>query len=514
MNARLRTAGGAALIALALVGCGKSGRLLSLHTQPDRASAATENWREVRARLKLQMAQQAFDAGNLKGARAELAESTSLDAHHAAAYVLQAKLDLSEGQLAAAADAIAMALQQPDAGPDADFVAGAVAERSGRNEDALTHYERALARSPNDPEYVLAVATVMAASRRAPDALKLVESRLSDFDSDLPLRLFAADTALMLGENDVALREYHEAVRLSNDDPVVREKLGLALAWTGKHAEAIAVLQPLVSAAMHSYRPGKPSRQAESGDGDRPPRPGSTATVRRTLASSYLATGAAQDALPILQALLRENNTDVEAWVLLSRVGLAANDRQILREAAGRLKEFGENSSIAAAGAGSGDLRVLAAHCWLKAGAWREALGAAQSALKLNPRDVLALYVVAEVLREKGQPTAALEAADRMLAIDPEFAPARKTRMLCLMQVAERPDEHATPAASPAPAGATPAQSSASPTSSGASTTQPAAVSSPPTESALTPIAGPQGSGATGGDPRGETKHGNELSCD
>jgi len=64
----------------------------------------------------------------------------------------------------------------------------------------------------------------------------------------------------------------------------------------------------------------------------------------------------------------------------------------------------------------------------LLAGDAKGALSGFDKALRLNPKDVTALYDRAAALSQLGQHRECLAALDAVLAIDPEFAPALESR--------------------------------------------------------------------------------------
>ncbi len=432
---RLRAAFLGALIASLPAGCADPGRLFKMHTAPDRRADAEKSWRGVRATVKLQLAQELLDGGNPKEARAALQEVAGASGDDAAVLLMLAKIELADAHLASARQAISSVLAMPQPSAEAYYVAGLIDERYENYADAAKAYESAALSAPQEPDYVVARAEALVKLNRPVEAIKSVEERLADFPESVELRLFVADTNQMLGLKDAAVAAYRDAERLSNDDPRVRAQLGLALEGAGKDEEAIRVLLPLVGvsgiagdrapAASRGGRPGSRSADAKRRGEPSESKPGSekdsaapSKLVRRALARALLRNGMPKQARVILAGLLVDEPKDIEGWALMTRVAFALGDAQLAREAAERLAALDGNPHG----------WLLGAYAAMKSGDSKGALRNVSEALNNNPRDVMALCMLACVQAEAGEKTAAARTLDHALRIDPDCGPAVQLR--------------------------------------------------------------------------------------
>jgi len=434
-SSRLRSSILGLLIVAVPAGCADPGRLFKMHTAPDRRADAERSWRGVRAKVKLQLAQELLDGGNPKEARAALQQVAGAPGDDPAVLMMLAKIELADGHLAAARQAITSVLAMPEPSAEAYYVAGLVDERYENYADAAKAYESAALNAPQEPDYVLARAEALLKLNRPVEAIKLVEERVADFPESVELRLFVADTNQMLGLKDAAVTAYREAARLSNDDPKVREQLGLALEGAGKDEEAIRVLLPLVGASgvmggrasaggagtRSGSRLAEGKRRGQTGDsksGDEKESAAPSKLVRRALARALLRNGMPKQARVILAGLLADEPNDVEGWALMTRVAFALGDAPLAREAAERLAALDGNPHG----------WLLGAYAAMKSGDSKGALRNVSEALNNNPRDVMALCMLACVQAEAGEKTAAARTLDHALRIDPDCGPAVQLR--------------------------------------------------------------------------------------
>src|SRR5262249_17464582 len=155
--------------------------------------------------------------------------------------LLMSKIELRDGHLSAARDAITSALLLPDPGPETYYVAGLIEMRYDHFDAALEQFSHASVRNPNEPEYVLARAEAMVKLNRGVEALTLVESRVVDFSDESSLWLFLAETNQMLGLAQPSIDAFREAARRAPNDQTIREQFGLALESAQQDEEAVTV---------------------------------------------------------------------------------------------------------------------------------------------------------------------------------------------------------------------------------------------------------------------------------
>ncbi len=423
MNTRV-TAFAVCCMASPLWGCAAIGGIASKHVASDRRAQAEQRWKQVRAQVRQKLAQDHFDAGRTKEARDELRQALDLQPDRSSAFVLLAKIELQEGRLAAAREAVQAAAALPDAGAEATYVAGVIAERYHERDAARAYYARAVELNRSVPEYLLALAEVLVSLGRPAEALSLVERRLPDFDQEVGLWLFTAETCQLLGMPDGSLRAYREAARLSPGSAVIREQLGLALVSAGRYEEAIETLRPVVEAGSARRPRGSTTGiQAEardptltSGESTKeevPPAPGESAAVRHALIRCYLECGQSRPAIARIRNLVKEAPDDAHAWRLAGRAAVLGDDPALMRESAANLRRIGEATDEAA---------VLEAFAALRTSDPGAATEAALRAVHQRPDDVLLWCILARAYAASGDGTAARLAAARARVLAPDDA--------------------------------------------------------------------------------------------
>lgn len=419
-------------------GCSPMSGLIDRHFSSDQRQEAQERWSDVRAGVKLRLAQQLFDAQNYGEARERLREAMALTRTEPGAFILLAKLELLEGRLASAREAIDIARAMPEATSEADYVAGIIAERSERLDDALCHYEDAAAKQPMDSEYLLAVAEMLVALNRPAEALLLVQSRLADFDQHVGLHVCAAETARVLGLYNEAAQAYSDAARIAGDAPLLLEYAGMALFDAGRYEEATTILKPLVDAsiarerthaAVRSRESPAPDRSAESrrsaiarrGDA-MPVRAGDSPAVRRILARSLLRAGEPMEALAVLRHVIRKDVRDVDAWRVIGEIGLTRGDMAAALEAGVQLSRLVPEDPQG---------WLISAYASLRQGDPATAVRASQRAVRMKQDDVVALCLWAEGELARGHVDAAARVIEEAVRIDPDYSPAVAIHARC-----------------------------------------------------------------------------------
>ncbi|MCP4591180.1 MAG: tetratricopeptide repeat protein [bacterium] len=395
---------GARLVGLALlVGCASSA---GCTTFEERRAKAELHWNQVRSGMKLQLAAQQYQRGQLHAAIATAEEAVATDNTSVEAYLLLARCRLEQGQVASARRAVQQARGCAPGSSEVEYLLGLIEEQSDRLDDALTHYRRARQWNGDTVDYVLAEAECLAALGRAEEARELVTDKMGRFDSDGTLELLLAQINILLGDSKEALSYMSIALDRSgcgmpsahdtDGCAGVVEQYGRMLSEAGRHVEAIGLLRPYVAAH------------------DEP-----SLSVVTALCSSYLATGQASPVRDMLRERLRQGENHPRCWMLLARASIMFGDWTTARRCVDHLAS--RRAPIANRSAQPHLLRGFV--CW-KQDDPVEAEASLRRALSIDPRDTLAHCLMGQLV-EEDQRLAAEAHYRAALEIDPNCAWAR-----------------------------------------------------------------------------------------
>ncbi len=309
-----------------------------------------QRWREVRARIKLQLAQRSFEARQLQAASEQCAEALALDAACLDAHLLMARIQLEEGELSRAQASVEAAAALAPEAAAVHHLRGLLAERRGDLASAADWQARASSADPDNLDYLLVYAQVLMRQGLFEQAAQALTPRLADFDQDPAIHVLMGQTAAMLGRRDEAARRYAAALRLQPENRLLREEAVEALLADGRCEEAVRAAEPLIGRNVEPFP---------------------TAVVAR-LVAGLLERDRADEAVRLLRRATGVRLSDPLLWRLLAQACLAAGDID------------GAADPIARAMAldgGSPDTRLLLAYRLLLAGRARDA---AREALALT----------------------------------------------------------------------------------------------------------------------------------
>ena len=214
-------------------------------THRQQQAEAEHHWKQVRGKVKCQLARQQFEGGHVDDAITTAREALGLDPASPESYVLLCRALLDKGDLAAARQVLGMAEELGLESAELSYMRGLISERSRNLTDALESYRRAGELEPGQRDYLAAEAECLVALGRVEEALDRVRDAHSRFDRDGTLDVLEAEIAMLLDRREEAVESFRRAMPLLGDNDVVAEEYGLLLVRTGHFAEAVSVLQPL-----------------------------------------------------------------------------------------------------------------------------------------------------------------------------------------------------------------------------------------------------------------------------
>jgi tetratricopeptide (TPR) repeat protein len=384
--------------ALAATGCRQpDGGLWSTHLSSRRKADAREHWDAIRGGVKLQLARKSLEAGRLDEAGRLIEAAVSMAPKEPEALLLLARLRLEQGRLAEARQAIAAAtgLHSPD--PEVPYWAGVVHERYGERERALQCYTAASEASPNHAAYLQARVEALVALDRLGDALALVQARLDDFDSNIPLRLIAARVCRELGLRGPAAEFARQAAGIDGSDSAIAAGAGTILSWAGRYDEAIRVLEPVVSRPAPADRAGRPETA-----------PGTE--VLHALATAWLEVGRNADVLRLLAPVVDGPASDIISAALYARAAIA-QDNASAAEAALEAAHRGHSPTP--------ETLLLSAWLALRRNNAGAALRLADEALRLDQASIQACCMKGQASEAVGRIREARDCYQRAIDLDP-----------------------------------------------------------------------------------------------
>ncbi len=355
---------------------------------------AQGRWNEVRGRIKLQLAQDQFNAGRVRESEVQLKEAIGLDPTSAPAHILAAKLNLEKGELVAARESLDAAVRYGGVTPEISYLSGIIAQRYGDLDAALAYYREAAERAPQSAAYVVAQAETLTALGRLSEALDLIRARRTDFERNATLRALAGDIHTILGQYEAASDAYREAVLLAPDDPVFRLELGVALARARRDEEAIKVLAPVLAQ----------KRDAPW-------------SARLALGRAYLARDNPSEAREVFRNATRAFPGEAQPWSWLARAALASGDLITARQASEKATSLSPQDAAAWLTLGYVSQRQKDYPC---------ARRALETSLRLEPGDPLAHCLLGQVLEAEGQKREAVLHYRQAIEADGDYEWARE----------------------------------------------------------------------------------------
>ena len=370
------------LVVLAVTGCGMSNHKKNVN-------AANNRWKVMRSALMMQMAQQQFDAGDLKQAEKTLAEATKIDASNARLYTLAGRVALERGQLERAYHRLKSSAELDPDYAQAYFYQGIVMQRWTQFEAALGLYQKAYELESDNAGYLLAISEMLVMLDRSDEAMDVLIDKMTYFDLNASIRMAVGQLYAMRGEYSQAIEYFRQASLIRSDDLHIREELALSLLAAGQFFEAMDFLEKLCDEPSLANR----------------------ADLKRALADSYLATGRLAEAKVLYLKLTRINPMDAEVWIKLGELSLSLNDAPGALLAANRAKKLAPERH---------EGFLLAGVVWSKQGEVEKAIEMFDQAADLAPDYSTPVLLRGITLEREGQLAEAAEAYIEALRRQPD----------------------------------------------------------------------------------------------
>jgi tetratricopeptide (TPR) repeat protein len=383
-----RIALGGLAVVVVLTGCAQ--------WQPfeDRRREARDRFDQHKARFKYALALEQFEHGQIDQAYKSIQETLALHADEPAYQLLLAKVQLERGELAAALATLQHVAYQGQPVAERHYVCGLLAERYGRTEEALLHFEEARKLDPLNRDTLMACAETLVHLGRADQALQLIESEVHHFDGHWSLHALRGEILQLEGRHVEAADAFAAAVVQNDSDPQLTLARGLALHDARRHGEAVAVL-------------GEVARRLQGA---------APVHALRALGASSLEAGQPAEAREHLREVTRQAPRDWLAWLLLARCELALGSPVAAQRAAQQAVEVGGDRPEAL---------TLLGFLHLRLGEQDQAGQVLRRALNLDPRNAVAYCLLGRIAELGGATREAEDYYGLALQIDPEDGLAR-----------------------------------------------------------------------------------------
>ncbi|MBN2447263.1 MAG: tetratricopeptide repeat protein [Phycisphaerae bacterium] len=285
---------------------------------------ATQRWQIARADVKAQLAADQLELGRIDAAAAELDEALQLDPNNADLRLMQARVCLARGDNATAL-ALLESLER-DSGPlaEAHYLIGIVCQQRLQWSAAEEYFLSALEQSPREVAYLSAAVQARLQSGRIDQAWELLEQYKDDLGHTPAYFACVAECAESAGDWERASAAWRR-VADAQDDPVVGERIALALYRAGKWSETATLIEQLIS--KHSIA--------------------TNSVLHHVLAECLMELGELDKARDQLSMILKDSPRDAQAQWSLARVLAQMGESQgALRVAERALALEPENARI------------------------------------------------------------------------------------------------------------------------------------------------------------------------
>lgn len=300
--------------------------------------AGQARWNAARAQVKLQLAEEQFAAGELDTAALTLASARELNPDQPTLALLEARLDLSRGDLSAAQRTLDGANPELSETAERYYLAGMLAEATQAWPEAQAAYDHALQLRPEDFAYLSAAVQVRLTQQRATDALDLLKRAEGLHRWSTPYQILIAECHEQRGDWGRAAEAWGEVVT-AEPEVSSEERFALALVRARRFDQARTLLErltaqttdteaklPLLYALADCYLMLGSTSKAERIMGDALELGGSEQRLLTTLARVAAQQGAWQSASRLADQAVGNAPTTPESIALAAALALKAHD--------------------------------------------------------------------------------------------------------------------------------------------------------------------------------------------
>jgi tetratricopeptide (TPR) repeat protein len=352
-------------------------------------NAAKEQWNQARAGVLASLARDQYRAGNFDNCEKTIKEALALAPRSPQLHTLYAKLAIEQGHLELADSELKITRTLDPKDSTADYLSGVVQQRWANPKGALTCYEAALAKNPNELSYLLAKAETLVALDQSEQALTILQERVVYFEHSAAIRDAIGALLMQKGDVPAAIEMYRQATILVSDDPTLREHLALAMLQGGHAREAEEILSDLV----------KDDAFARRGD------------LWIALGEARLQGKETRTARDAFETAAQLEPASPQIFLCIAKVAMQTQDFRRVELALRKALSLDESS---------GEANLMLGYLRLKQDRFEEALHAFRRSATLDPSDSVSQCMIGFALNKLGHRDEAVRYYGRVLQSNPK----------------------------------------------------------------------------------------------
>ncbi|HEY8750285.1 MAG TPA: tetratricopeptide repeat protein [Tepidisphaeraceae bacterium] len=351
------------LVVAAAAGC---------QNKSDQKAEAQEHWNNTRATILMGVAQDQYKAQDFDKCNETLSKAMRMSPNAPQLHVLAAKVQIEQGHLELAEKELEVARRFGPAEPEPYYLSGVIYQRWQKPQTALEFYRQAGQRAPAELSYILAEGEMLVALERVPEALALLQAKVSYFENSAAIRDAVAQLLVQSGRYADAIKMFRQASVLAEKDDGIRERLALACYADKQYGPCAKVLTRLTATDAFAKRADLLELQGEC----------------------QLQIGDSRMAVRSLTAATEINAYSARLWQNLGRAILDTGD--LKRADYALRRSLGVDASI-------GETHLLIGYVQLRESKFDAALKSFKTANDLDKADTTAICMVGYTLTKMGR---------------------------------------------------------------------------------------------------------------
>ena len=196
----------------------------------------------VNAELAAQQAKQQFEVGQLEDALETIDAAIARYQENGEYHLLRGRILLEQHKLDSALHAFQEVTQYSPELAEPHYFMGVLYQRCSEDVLALREYQRAMDLDSSHPQYVLATAESLVATKNVEEAIDLLSSSSKEFSHQPAFRALLGHIYVQKGEYKIGANHLSDSILLGNDDIETLTSLATAEYHAGSYANCLVTL--------------------------------------------------------------------------------------------------------------------------------------------------------------------------------------------------------------------------------------------------------------------------------